>query len=201
MFSPSSTDDNESKAADSSKSSRKAPQTRRGRLVKPKPNLGSKSQLPQPQVRNAKQSEAGLTPFLKIKVLTFKNAERIFTIPAIYGRAVPSNWSNGSSFFTDSATCSGVDASLPHKPVSELQPQSQEPVEGAIDQHSNQSSPPEDAGSSLASLTQVTEQPNQRDSTPDVAGSSLGCLTQVTDSYNQVRYYLHVCKRIVKLNV
>ncbi|KAM8743682.1 uncharacterized protein AB9X84_017944 isoform 2-T2 [Acanthopagrus schlegelii] len=138
-----STDNNESKAADSSKSSRKAPQTRRGRLVKPKPNLGSKSQPPRPQVRNAKQSEA------------------------------------------DSATCSGVDASLPHKPVSELQPQSQEPVEGAIDQHSNQSSPPEDAGSSLASLTQVTEQPNQRDSTPDVAGSSLGCLTQVTDSYNQ----------------
>uniref|UniRef100_A0A671XHW1 Myb-like domain-containing protein n=1 Tax=Sparus aurata TaxID=8175 RepID=A0A671XHW1_SPAAU len=136
-----STDDNESKPADSSKSSRKAPQTRRGRLVKPKPNLGSKSQPPRPQVRNAKQSEA------------------------------------------DSATSSeGVDASLPHKPVSELQPHSQEPVEGAIEQHSNQSSPPKDAGSSLARLTQ---QPNQHDSTPNVAGFSPGCLTQVPDNCNQ----------------
>lgn len=120
-------------------------------------------------------------------------------MPAIYGRAVPSIWSKDSSFFTDSAACSeGVDASLPHKPVSELQPHSQEPVEGAIEQHSNQSSPPKDAGSSLARLTQ---QPNQHDSTPNVAGFSPGCLTQVPDNCNQVRYYLYVRKRIVKLYV
>ncbi|XP_073333972.1 uncharacterized protein [Pagrus major] len=126
-----STDDNESKPVSSSKSSRKDPQTRRGRLVKPKPNLGSKSQPPRPQqVRNAKQLEA------------------------------------------DSGTCSeAVDASLSHKPVSELQPHSQEPVEGAIEQDSHQNFPPNDAGSSPGCLTQVPDNYNQDASTSATGGT------------------------------
>ncbi|KAI3362129.1 hypothetical protein L3Q82_012452, partial [Scortum barcoo] len=52
----SSSDDNQSKPADSSKSSRKAPQ--RERFVKPKPNLGRSRQPPQArQVQNTKQAE------------------------------------------------------------------------------------------------------------------------------------------------
>ncbi|XP_070844622.1 transcription factor TFIIIB component B'' homolog [Chaetodon trifascialis] len=52
-----STEDNET--TDSSKSSRKAPLTRRGRLVKPKPNLGRSRDPPQPQkAQTIKQAEA-----------------------------------------------------------------------------------------------------------------------------------------------
>ncbi|KAM9338709.1 uncharacterized protein ABDE67_018246 [Symphorus nematophorus] len=56
---PQSTNDTESESTDSSKLSRKAPPPRRGRLVKPKPNLGRSSRPPQPQqVQNTKQAEA-----------------------------------------------------------------------------------------------------------------------------------------------
>ncbi|XP_044029871.1 transcription factor TFIIIB component B'' homolog isoform X3 [Siniperca chuatsi] len=120
-----SSDDNQAEQTDSSKSSRKAPQTRRGRLVKPKPNLGRSSQPPQPrQVHNTKQAEA------------------------------------------DCGTRSeGADASVSHKPVSELRPDIQEPVEGAIEQRSNHNSPSNDAGPSLGCLTQAPGNSTQDAST------------------------------------
>ncbi|XP_051268098.1 transcription factor TFIIIB component B'' homolog isoform X2 [Dicentrarchus labrax] len=137
-----STDDNTSKSADSSQSSRKAPQTRRGRLVKPKPNLRRSSQPSQPQkVQNIKQAEA------------------------------------------DSGICAqSVDATISDKPVSELQPDIQEPVEGAIEQHSSLNCPPSDAVSSLGCLTQVTEQLNQQDLPSKVAGAPVGCVKEVPDN-------------------
>ncbi|XP_035847244.1 transcription factor TFIIIB component B'' homolog [Sander lucioperca] len=129
------TDDNQSTPTDSP--SRKAPQTCRGRLIKPKPNLGRSSQPPQPQqIQKTKQAEA------------------------------------------DFGTCSeGVDASVCQKLVSERRPDIQEPVEGAIEQCSNQNPSLSDAGSSLGCLTQVIEQLSQHDPPPNVAGSSLGCVT------------------------
>lgn len=77
---------------------------------------------------------------------------------------------------------------MSHKPVSEGQPHIHEPVEGAIEQHSNQNSPLNNAASPFGCLTQVVEQLSQHDSPQNVAGSSLGCLTQVTDNSTQVRY-------------
>ncbi|XP_078128107.1 uncharacterized protein LOC144531719 [Sander vitreus] len=129
------TDDNQSTPTDSP--SRKAPQTCRGRLIKPKPNLGRSSRPPQPQqIQKTKQAKA------------------------------------------DFGTCSaGMDASGCHKLVSERRPDIQEPVEGAIEQCSNQNPSPSDAGSSLGCLTQVIDQLSQHDPPPNVAGSSLGCVT------------------------
>ncbi|XP_039635737.1 mucin-5AC isoform X3 [Perca fluviatilis] len=132
------TDDNQSTPTDSP--SRKAPQTCRGQLIKPKPNLGRSSRPAQPQqIQKTKQAEA------------------------------------------DFGTCSeGVDSSVCHKLVSERRPDIQEPVEGAIEQCSNQNPSPSDAGSSLGCLTQVIEQLSQDDPPPNVAGSSLGCVENVT---------------------
>ncbi|XP_076614534.1 uncharacterized protein LOC143338191 isoform X2 [Chaetodon auriga] len=124
-----STEDNET--ADSSKSSRKAPLTRRGRLVKPKPNLGRSRDPPQPQkVQNIKQAEA------------------------------------------DSGTrLEGVDASASQQPVSEVQPDVQEPAEGASEQCSTQNPPPHVAGSSLSCEIQVPESCSQ---SQDASTSSTG---------------------------
>ncbi|XP_034752722.1 transcription factor TFIIIB component B'' homolog isoform X2 [Etheostoma cragini] len=135
-------DDNQSVPTDCP--SRKAPQTCRGRLIKPKPNLGRSSRPPQlQQIQKTKQAE------------------------------------------TDFGTCSeDVDALFCHKLVSELQPDIQEPVEGAIEQCSNQNTSPSDAGS-LLGLTQVIEQRSQHDPPPNVAGSSLGCVTQLLDRFTQ----------------
>ncbi|XP_027137925.1 transcription factor TFIIIB component B'' homolog isoform X2 [Larimichthys crocea] len=138
-----STDEHKLESKDSSESSRKAPPIRRGRLVKPKPNLGRSSQPPQPkQVQNIKQAEE-----------------------------VSGNHSED------------VDASISHKPVSEIRPDIQEPAEGAVEQHIIP--PVNDAASSLACITPVIEQLSQQDSPSDVAGSSLGCLTQVPDNSTQ----------------
>nr|XP_046230918.1 transcription factor TFIIIB component B'' homolog isoform X2 [Scatophagus argus] len=131
-------DNNESESTDSSKSSRKGPQTRRGRLVKPKPNLGRRGQ--HQQIQNTKPAEA------------------------------------------DSGTSSeAVDALVCEKPVSVVQPNVQEAVEGAT----GRNSPINDAESSLGCLTQVIEQVNQHDSPPNVAGSSLGCLTPDISTQSQ----------------
>ncbi|XP_028456670.1 transcription factor TFIIIB component B'' homolog [Perca flavescens] len=132
------TDDNQSTPTDSP--SRTAPQTCRGQLIKPKPNLGRSSRpAHHQQIQKTKQAEA------------------------------------------DFGTCSeGVDSSVCHKLVSERRPDIQEPVEGAIEQCSNQNPSPSDAGSSLGCLTQVIEQLSQDDPPPNVAGSSLGCVENVT---------------------
>lgn len=50
---------------------------------------------------------------------------------------------------------------MSHKPASEGHPHIQEPVEGAIEQHSNQNSPLNNAASSLGSLTQVADNSTQ----------------------------------------
>uniref|UniRef100_A0A3Q3JT77 Myb-like domain-containing protein n=1 Tax=Monopterus albus TaxID=43700 RepID=A0A3Q3JT77_MONAL len=128
-----STDDTKPEPADSSTSSRRTPQVRRGRLIKPKPNLGHSAQPPRPQqVKKKTQTEA------------------------------------------DSDTCSQrVEATVSHKPVSELRADIQEPVQGAVEQLGNQ-------GSSLGCLTHVTE----HDSPSNHAGSSLGCMTQVPSTQN-----------------
>lgn len=79
-----------------------------------------------------------------------------------------------------------MEASVSHKPVSEIRPDIQEPAEGAVEQHIIP--PVNDAASSLACITPVIEQLSQQDSPSNVAGSSLGCLTQVPDNSTQVRY-------------
>ncbi|KAM9841639.1 uncharacterized protein ACBR49_015071 [Aulostomus maculatus] len=119
-------DDNTSGA--SCKPSRKGPQTRRGRLVKPKPNLGRGSRAPQPQ-----QTE--------------------------------------SATQADAATGSCLDASGSHRPVSGVQPDIQEPVEGAIEQVINRASPQNDAGSSLGFVTQVPEVSNQEATLASIGGT------------------------------
>ncbi|GLD51698.1 transcription factor TFIIIB component B'' homolog [Lates japonicus] len=54
-----STDNTQSELTDSSKYSGKAPQTRRGRILKPKPNVGRSGRPPQPQpVKNTTPAEA-----------------------------------------------------------------------------------------------------------------------------------------------
>uniref|UniRef100_UPI0037E7F656 transcription factor TFIIIB component B'' homolog n=1 Tax=Semicossyphus pulcher TaxID=241346 RepID=UPI0037E7F656 len=113
---------------DSSMSLRQAPQSRRGRLVKPRPNLGRSRQPPQPQqAEHTKQAE------------------------------------------TDSNDRSGsVDASVSHKPTSELRPDIQEPVEAVLEQHS---SPPIVAGSSLSCVTQVPDNSTQDASTSSTGGT------------------------------
>ncbi|XP_040914516.1 transcription factor TFIIIB component B'' homolog isoform X2 [Toxotes jaculatrix] len=79
-----------------------------------------------------------------------------------------------------------VDASVSHKPVSKLQPDIQEPVEGAVEPRSPLSeSPPNDAGALLGSLTQIIEQLSEHDSPPNDAGSSLDCVTQTPDNSSQ----------------
>lgn len=90
-------------------------------------------------------------------------------------------------FFIDPGTRSeGVNASASHSSMSTLQPDILEPVEGAIEQHSNQESPPNDDGALLGCLTQIIEQLSQHDSAPNDAGSSQGCVPQVPDSSSQV---------------
>ncbi|KAG8010547.1 Transcription factor TFIIIB component B''-like protein, partial [Nibea albiflora] len=133
-----SADEHKSESVDSSKSSRKPPPIRRGRLVKPKPNLGRSSQPPQhQQVQNIKQAEE-----------------------------------------VSGSHSEGVDALVSHKPVSEIRPDIQEPAEGAVEQHVNP--PLNDAASSL-----VIEQLSQQASPSNDAGSSLACLTQVADNSTQ----------------
>ncbi|TMS08554.1 hypothetical protein E3U43_006037 [Larimichthys crocea] len=122
-----STDKHKLESIDSSESSRKAPPIRRGRLVKPKPNLGRSSQPPQPkQVQNIKQAEE-----------------------------------------VSGSQSEGVEASVSHKPVSEIRPDIQEPAEGAVEQHIIP--PLNDAASSLACITPVIEQLSQQDSPSNVA--------------------------------
>ncbi|XP_050928960.1 mucin-12 isoform X1 [Lates calcarifer] len=140
-----STGNTQSELTDSSKYSGKAPQTRRGRILKPKPNVGRSGRPPQPQpVKSTTPAEA------------------------------------------DPGTRSeGVNASASHSSMSTLQPDILEPVEGAIEQHSNQESPPNDDGALLGCLTQIIEQLSQHDSAPNDAGSSQGCVPQVPDSSSQ----------------
>ncbi|XP_019937683.2 transcription factor TFIIIB component B'' homolog isoform X2 [Paralichthys olivaceus] len=119
--SASSTDRSQLELTDSSKSSKKGPQSRRGRLINPKPNLGRCSRPQQPQqVQNTAQAEAG------------------------------------------------VEASVSLNPVSELRPDIQDPVEGAVESNSNQESCPK-----------------QSDSHSLYAVSSLGCVTQTVDNSSQ----------------
>ncbi|XP_059213865.1 transcription factor TFIIIB component B'' homolog [Centropristis striata] len=137
-----STDDIKSEPTDSP--SRKAPQIRRGRLIKPKPSLG-RSRRPPQSVQSTTQADA------------------------------------------DSNTLSEVvDTSLSHKPVSEHQPDIQEPVEGTVEQCNNPDVSSNDAGSPLGCLTQVIDQLNQQDSPPNVAGSSLGGVTHAPDTCTQI---------------
>lgn len=77
---------------------------------------------------------------------------------------------------------------LVSQPVSDCRPDIQEPVEGAIEQHINQNPTPNEAGSSLGSLTQVIEQLSHPEPPPNVAESSLGCVTQEPGSCTQVRH-------------
>ncbi|XP_058473046.1 transcription factor TFIIIB component B'' homolog isoform X2 [Solea solea] len=130
-----STDPTHSALSDSSKSSKEAMQTRRGRLIKPKPKLGRGSRPLQPQVQNSTQAEAD-------------SEDR--------------------------------DASVSHDPVSKLQPDNPEPVEGAIETHSKPECPPSNTESLLGCLTQIIDQPS-----PNDAASPLGCLTQVLDTSSQ----------------
>ncbi|XP_044189507.1 transcription factor TFIIIB component B'' homolog isoform X1 [Thunnus albacares] len=120
------------KCTDDTQSSRNSPQARRGRLIKPKPNLGRSSRPPQPQqVQN--------------------------TPPAAE---------------TDSGTCSeDVNASGSHRPVTELQPDIQEPVEGAIEPLSNNESSLNDAGMPSGCVTQAPENSSQDASTSSAAGT------------------------------
>ncbi|XP_022624536.1 transcription factor TFIIIB component B'' homolog [Seriola dumerili] len=120
----------------------KAPQTPRGRLIKPKPNLGCSSGTP--QVQSTTQAEA-----------------------------------DSGSHSED------VHASVSHEPVCELQPDIQEPVEGAVEPHSSQESSLNDSGSLLGCLTEIIEQLSQHDSPRNDAGSSLGCVTQAQDHSSQ----------------
>ncbi|XP_056259503.1 transcription factor TFIIIB component B'' homolog isoform X1 [Seriola aureovittata] len=120
----------------------KAPQTPRGRLIKPKPNLGPSSGTP--QVQSTTQAEA-----------------------------------DSGSHSED------VHASVSHEPVCELQPDIQEPVEGAVEPHISQESSLNDSGSLLGCLTEIIEQLSQHDSPRNDAGSSLGCVTQAQDHSSQ----------------
>nr|XP_043868060.1 transcription factor TFIIIB component B'' homolog isoform X3 [Solea senegalensis] len=130
-----STDPTHSALSNSSKSSKEAMQTRRGRLIKPKPKLGRGSRPLQPQVQNSTQAEAD-------------SEDR--------------------------------DASDSHDPVSKLQPDNPEPVEGAIETHSKPGCPPSNTESLLGCLTQIIDQPS-----PNDTASPLGCLTQVLDTSSQ----------------
>ncbi|XP_017283039.1 transcription factor TFIIIB component B'' homolog isoform X2 [Kryptolebias marmoratus] len=106
----------------------KAPQVRRGRLIKPKPNL-QLSSCPQQsqQVKNTKPTKA------------------------------------------DSSSCSqGVDASVDPKSVSEVGPDSQEPIKGIVDKLSHKDSSSNDAHSSLSCVTQPST--TQNESTPSAEG-------------------------------
>ncbi|KAM8828031.1 uncharacterized protein AB9W97_004197 isoform 2-T2 [Spinachia spinachia] len=100
--------------------SRKAPQTLRGRLIRPKPSLGRSGRPPPPR----------------------QAAER------------------------DSDVC-------------EVRPDVPEPAGGAVGQSPSRNA----SGSTLCSLTQVTEHPGQPD--PPTDGPSPGCLTQAPDSCTQ----------------
>ncbi|XP_071321461.1 transcription factor TFIIIB component B'' homolog isoform X2 [Trachinotus anak] len=133
---------NDTDLTDSSKPSKKAPQTHRGRLIKPKPNLGRSSRPQQPQqVQNTTQAEAD-----------------------------------------SGAHSEDVNASVSHQPMTELRPDIQEPVEGAVEPYSGQEGPSNDAESLLGSLTEIIEQLSQHDPPTNDAGPSLGCVTQVQDN-------------------
>ncbi|XP_060916899.1 transcription factor TFIIIB component B'' homolog isoform X2 [Labrus mixtus] len=105
---------------DSSKS-RRDPLSRRGRYVKPKPNLGRSRQPPQSQqVQDAEQAEADSVP-----------------------------------------TSEGVDASVSHGALPELQPDIQEQVEEALSQLSSQNLPPTVAGASFGCVSEAQDHSTQ----------------------------------------
>ncbi|KAM3600079.1 uncharacterized protein V6R79_017057 [Siganus canaliculatus] len=133
------------KETDSADSSRSAPPTRRSRLVKPRPNLGRRSQ-PQ-QMPSSKQAKSGFDSSSK-----------------------------------------GVDASLSHKPVSEVQADLHKPLEGAVEQQPPLDSTLSDAGFLSGCLTPTAEQlltTSQNESLQNSPGSSLGCLTQLPDNVTE----------------
>ncbi|XP_065821684.1 transcription factor TFIIIB component B'' homolog isoform X2 [Labrus bergylta] len=101
--------------------SRKDPLSRRGRYVKPKPNLGRSRQPPQSQqVQDAEQAEADSVP-----------------------------------------TSEGVDASVSHRALPDLQPDIQEQVEEALSQLSSQNLPPTVAGSSFGCVSEAQDHSTQ----------------------------------------
>ncbi|KAF3849373.1 hypothetical protein F7725_015870 [Dissostichus mawsoni] len=150
----------------------KAPPTRRGRLIKPKPTLG-RSRRPPQHVQNTQQAEAGLTSFKKKKFLPKRMLSSF------------SNYCNLSPYTDVGILSEGGDDSICPKLVAELLPDIQKPVEGAIDQSSNTIPSPKDADTSLGISTEVIEQLSQHEPLVEVSGLSTGCATQVSDSGTQ----------------